>query len=151
MGAVFLRKLITALACASTIAVQAGNVFAANTAARSATTTKKLTKTIKTVFHGPLTKCHQWGPIQLDIYVTKTVTGTGAKAKVKLHVDDVTWPTYPDHTPKSKYINASALPLLRAETLTLQSAKLENISGATHTTVSWQISLQAALTQALKP
>ena len=66
----------------------------------------------------------------------------------------VDWPVYPTHTPKSKYINAQALPLLQEETMQLQAsagAKLENIAGATHTTVSWRESLQAALAQALKP
>ena len=66
----------------------------------------------------------------------------------------VDWPIYPDHTPKSKYINAQALPLLQQETMQLQAdagSKLQNISGATHTTVSWRESIQAALAQALKP
>ena len=83
--------------------------------------------------------------------VKKTTTGAGAQRKVKIKILDVATPTYPDHTPRSKYINAQALPLLTQEVLQLQSADLEIVSGATDTTMSWQTSLQAALAKALTP
>ena len=92
--------------------------------------------------------------MQLQLKVVKTeITGAG-KPKVSIKITDVSWPIYPDHTPKSKYINAQAMPLLQQETLQLQAAsgtKLVNISGATHTTVSWRESLQGALAKALTP
>jgi uncharacterized protein with FMN-binding domain len=82
--------------------------------------------------------------------VIKTVVGKN----VTIKITNVSWPTYPDHTPKSKYINAQALPLLQGEVMQLQASsgtKLENISGATNTTVSWRQSLQAALAKAETP
>ncbi len=95
------------------------------------------------------------GFIQLQLKVVKTeVTGANGKQQVSIKIADVSWPIYPDHTSKSKYINAQALPLLQQETLQLQASsgsKLVNISGATHTTVSWRDSLQAALAKALAP
>jgi len=104
---------------------------------------------------GPNVKCHQWGFMTVQLNVTKTVvTPTGGKPVVTIKITGVSWPIYPDHTPKSKYINAQALPLLQQETMALQAsagAKLQNISGATHTTVSWRISLQAALAKAETP
>ena len=69
------------------------------------------------------------------------VTSASGKPQVSIKITGVSWPIYPDHTPKSKYINAQALPLLQQETMQLQASsgtKLENISGATHTTVSWR-------------
>ena len=132
----------------------AGNALAVSRATESATSIKK--KVVSTVtVTGPSVKCHQWGFMEVRLKVVKTVvTSTTGKPKVSIKILAVDWPIYPDHTPKSKYINAQALPLLQQETMQLQAAagsKLQNISGATHTTVSWRESIQAALAQALKP
>jgi hypothetical protein len=92
--------------------------------------------------------------MEVRLKLVKTVVTGAGKPKVTIKITAVDWPIYPDHTPKSKYINAQALPLLQQETLQLQAdagKKLENISGATHTTVSWRLSLQAALAKALVP
>jgi hypothetical protein len=134
--------------------VWAGNALAVSRATESATSIKK--KVVSTVtVTGPSVKCHQWGFMEVRLKVVKTVvTSTTGKPKVSIKILAVDWPIYPDHTPKSKYINAQALPLLQQETMQLQAAagsKLQNISGATHTTVSWRESIQAALAQALKP
>jgi len=134
--------------------VWAGNALAVSGATESATSIKK--KVVSTVtVTGPSVKCHQWGFMEVRLKVVKTVvTSTTGKPKVSIKILAVDWPIYPDHTPKSKYINAQALPLLQQETMQLQAAagsKLQNISGATHTTVSWRESIQAALAQALKP
>ena len=57
------------------------------------------------------------------------------KPTVSIKITSVGWPVYPDHTPKSKYINAQALPLLQFETLKLQAIRpatdMPVISGAT--------------------
>jgi uncharacterized protein with FMN-binding domain len=79
---------------------------------------------------------------------------TGAKTSVSIKITGVSWPVFPNHTPRSIYINGQALPLLQQETLQLQSkaaTQLENISGASNSTVAWLTSLQAALIQAEKP
>jgi hypothetical protein len=134
--------------------VWAGNALAVSRATESATSIKK--KVVSTVtVTGPSVKCHQWGFMEVRLKVVKTVvTSTTGKPKVSIKILAVDWPIYPDHTPKSKYINAQAMPLLLQETLQLQASsgtKLVNISGATHTTVSWRESLQGALAKALTP
>jgi hypothetical protein len=135
------------------LAVWAGNAAALVRTAKAPTSIKKKVVSTVTVV-GTVEKCHQWGNMEVRLKLVKTVvTGTG-KPKVTIKITSVDWPIYPDHTPKSKYINAQALPLLQQETLQLQAdagKKLENISGATHTTVSWRLSLQAALAKALTP
>jgi hypothetical protein len=149
-----LRKSVMSLSCAVALFVQVGPSWALLRTSKTPTTTKK--KVVTTIkVDGPNTKCHQWGFMTVELHVIKTVTtGATGKPTVSIKITDVTWPIYPDHTPKSKYINAQALPLLKMETLQLQAlsgSKLENISGATHTTVSWRISLQAALAKAETP
>jgi hypothetical protein len=148
------RKSLVAIACSCVLLIWAGNAFALARTAKAPTTIKK--KVVKTVtVTGPSVKCHQWGDMQVQLTVVKTVVTNGsAKPVVSIKIIKVGWPIFPDHTPKSKYINAQALPLLQGETLQLQAlsgSKLENISGATHTTVSWRESLQAALAKALTP
>jgi hypothetical protein len=95
--------------------------------------------------------------MEVRLTVQKTVTTNGAKTTVTIKIpslSDISWPVFPNHTPRSRYINSQALPLLQQETFQLQAnaAKdLETIAGASNTTVSWQASLQAALLQAEKP
>ncbi len=149
-----LRKSLTVTFCFAVLFCMVGNAYALSRGAKSGTAIKKKVVTSETV-SGPSVKCHQWGFMVVQLKVVKTVVTTGtAKPKVSIKITSVNWPTYPDHTPKSKYINAQALPLLQTETLQLQASagtKLENISGATNTTVSWRASLQAALAKALTP
>ena len=149
-----LRKSLIVASCSAVLFVWAGNAFALVRTAKAPTTIKKKVVSNITVT-GPVVKCHQWGFMELQLKVVKTeVTGANGKPQVSIKITSVSWPIYPDHTPKSKYINAQALPLLQQETMQLQAssgAKLVNISGATHTTVSWRASLQAALAKALTP
>jgi uncharacterized protein with FMN-binding domain len=148
-----LQKSLIAVFCSAVLFVWTGEAFALAGSAKGPKTVKKKVVSNVTVL-GPVVKCHQWGYMQLQLKVVKTeITGAG-KPKVSIKITDVSWPTYPDHTPKSKYINAQAMPLLQQETLQLQASsgtKLVNISGATHTTVSWRQSLQGALAKALTP
>ena len=149
-----LRKTLTTVFCSAVLLALAGNAFALVQTAKTPTVAKKKVVSNITVT-GPNVKCHQWGFMTVQLHVTKTVvTPTGGKPVVTIKITGVSWPVYPDHTPKSKYINAQALPLLQQETMALQASagtKLQNISGATHTTVSWRISLQAALAKAETP
>jgi uncharacterized protein with FMN-binding domain len=149
-----LRKSLTAVFCSAVLLALAGNAFALSRTAKAPTAAKKKVVSNVTVT-GPSVKCHQWGFMEVQLHVQKTiVTSTGGKPKVTIKITGISWPIYPDHTPKSKYINAQALPLLQQETMTLQASagtKLENISGATHTTDSWRASLQAALLKAQTP
>jgi uncharacterized protein with FMN-binding domain len=149
-----LRLSLATFSCVAVLGLQSGSAFAVARASHANTTVKKKVVTNVTV-DGPSVKCHQWGFMEVELHVTKTVTTSASgKPKVSIKINSVSWPIYPDHTPKSKYINAQALPLLLQETMQLQASagtKLENISGATHTTVSWRASLQAALAKALTP
>ena len=148
-----LHKSLIAVSCSAVLFVWTADALALVRSAKAPTMLKKKVVSNVTVL-GPVVQCHKWGPIQLQLKVVKTeITGAG-KPKVSIKIADVSWPIYPDHTPKSVYINAQAMPLLKQETLQLQAAsgtKLVNISGATHTTVSWRESLQGALAKALTP
>ena len=57
---------------------------------------------------------------------------------------------YSYHTSRSQYIMSQALPLLRQEFLSAQSAKIQMISGATFTSQAFEQSLQSALLKAKK-
>jgi hypothetical protein len=133
---------------------QVGDALAVAKTEKAATREAKKVVTNVTV-DGPKIKCHQWGYMVVELKVTKTeTTAAGGKPVVKIHIDSVSWPGFPNHTPRSIYINQQALPLLQAETLQLQAAygaKLVNISGASNTTVSWRASLQGALLKAQTP
>jgi uncharacterized protein with FMN-binding domain len=75
----------------------------------------------------------RWGPVQV------TVTVTDGK------ITDVGVPVYPSGNGRDQEINAYALPVLRQETLTAQSAGIDTVSGATVTSEGYLQSLQAAL------
>ena len=74
-----------------------------------------------------------FGPVQVTITVTDG------------RITHVVVPTYPNGTWGDKMINASALPVLRRETLSAQSAEIDAVSGATVTSDGYKQSLQAAL------
>ena len=75
----------------------------------------------------------RWGPVQVTITVTDG------------RITDVSVPTYPDGNGRDAEINAYALPILRQETLSAQSADIDTVSGATVTSEGYLESLQAAL------
>lgn len=149
-----LQRSLIAVFCSAVLFAWTGDAFALVRSAKAPTAAKKKVVSNITVT-GPSVKCHQWGFMQVQLKVVKTeVTSASGKPQVSIKITGVSWPVYPTHTPKSVYINAQALPLLQQETMQLQAAsgtKLLNIAGATHTTVSWRQSLQAALAKALTP
>ena len=78
----------------------------------------------------------RWGPVQVAITVA-----TGKITEVKtLNV--------PMDRTKSVQINNHATPILRTESLTAQSATIDNVSGATYTSTGYAASLQSAIDQA---
>lgn len=149
-----MHKSPTALVCFVALAVVPADAFAAARTAKAPKAIEQRIVTTETVT-GPSVKCHQWGFMQVRLKVVKTEVGhPPGKPAVSIRITAVSWPVYPDHTPKSKYINAQALPLLQLETLKLQAksgADMPQISGATNTWTSWKQSLQAALLEAEKP
>ena len=78
----------------------------------------------------------RWGDVQVTITVTDG----------KITAVDV--PEYPTANGKDRQINAYALPILKQETLSAQSADIDMVSGATVTSEGYVESLQSALDQA---
>jgi uncharacterized protein with FMN-binding domain len=145
-----LRKTVTTLVVAAALAAPAGNVWAAINAPKIVAKKKVETLTIT----GPRAPCgpkNKWGDLQVRIKVQKTTTVTGVKTKVAIKILEIDFPVVSDHTYKTVYINKKALPILSEDVLNLQTANVENISGATDTVVSFKQTLQAALLQAKKP
>jgi len=75
----------------------------------------------------------RWGPVQVSITVSSG------------KITDVAVPTYPNNNGRDVEINSQALPILRQETLTKQSADIDAVSGATVTSDGYKESLQSAL------
>src|SRR5438128_956158 len=75
----------------------------------------------------------RWGPVQVSITVTNG------------KITSVSVPTYPHGNGRDQEINAYALPILRQETTSAQSADIDTVSGATVTSNGYKQSLQAAL------
>jgi uncharacterized protein with FMN-binding domain len=78
---------------------------------------------------------HKYGTLQITIVVSG-----GA-------ISDIRW-AYETSLPLSKTINADALPKLRTEALSLQSARVQTVSGATYTSGAYRTSLQSAIDKA---
>ena len=78
----------------------------------------------------------RWGDVQVTITVTDG----------KITAVDV--PEYPTANGKDRQINAYALPILKQETLSAESADIDMVSGATVTSEGYVESLQSALDQA---
>ncbi len=149
-----LRSSLTAVFCSAVLFSQVGDALALARSTKSETREAKKVVTNVTV-DGPVVKCHRWGFMEVQLKVTKTeTTGSTGKPVVSIKINSVAWPIFPNHTTRSIYINQQALPLLQGETLQYQASagtKLINIAGATHTTVAWRASLQAALLKAETP
>jgi len=75
----------------------------------------------------------RYGPVQVQVTISgKKITGV----KILQH---------PSGDDRSIQIAADALPQLRAETLTAQSARIDSVGGATYTSEGYRQSLQGAL------
>jgi FMN-binding domain len=75
----------------------------------------------------------RWGPVQVQ------VTITGGK------ITEITVLQQPKGNREDQQINSYALPQLREQVLTAQSANIDGVSGATVTSDGYRESLQAAL------
>ncbi|MFC8732764.1 FMN-binding protein [Luteimicrobium sp. NPDC057192] len=78
----------------------------------------------------------QWGPVQVSV----TVAGG--------NVTEVTVLQQPNGNGRDQQINSYALPILRQEALSAQSANIDMVSGATVTSQGYVSSLQSALDKA---
>ena len=106
------------------------------TTTTKATTTAKATATTKAkAFNGSVIDT-KFGPVQIQVQIT------GGK------ISEVAILQYPDSADRSVEINANALPTLRSESLSAQSASVHAVSGATYTSRGYVKSLQSAIDQA---
>ncbi|WP_410594866.1 FMN-binding protein [Amycolatopsis sp. lyj-23] len=78
----------------------------------------------------------RYGPVQVRI----TVAGG--------RITDSQAVEYPQESGRDVRINSAAVPELNQETLQVQSAQIDTVSGATYTSEGYQQSLQSALDQA---
>lgn len=78
----------------------------------------------------------RFGPVQVEV-----ITQGGRIADLKVL-------EYPNEARRSQFISEQALPMLREEVLSAQSANIDTISGATYTSDAYAQSLQAALDNA---
>ncbi|MFK0152886.1 FMN-binding protein [Streptomyces sp. NPDC090493] len=78
----------------------------------------------------------RWGPVQVKVTIKSG------------RITDVTAVQYPTDNPRDQEINQYALPQLRSEALSAQSASIDTVSGATYTSQGYQQSLQSALDSA---
>ena len=78
----------------------------------------------------------RWGPVQVQITVKdgKIVDAVGVQ--------------YPNGDRRSQWISQQAIPWLVEETLSEQIANVQNIGGATYTTMGWRQSLASAMQKA---
>jgi uncharacterized protein with FMN-binding domain len=75
----------------------------------------------------------RYGVVQVEVVITNGV------------ITEVTALQYPQSDRKDVQINSRAIPQLRAQVLSAQSAKIDGVSGATFTTDGYVTSLQSAL------
>ena len=128
-------------ATSATTAVNAAPTTAKATKATPTTTAKatpttKATATAKAkAFNGSVIDT-KFGPVQIQVQIT------GGK------ISEVAILQYPDSADRSVQINANALPTLRSESLSAQSASVHAVSGATYTSRGYVKSLQSAIDQA---
>jgi uncharacterized protein with FMN-binding domain len=75
----------------------------------------------------------RWGPVQVQVHLS------GGR------IVDVVALRVPDGNRRDREISAYAVPQLRQEALSAQSATIDTVSGATYTSGGYRESLQAAL------
>ena len=131
---------------ATSSAATTPSTAAATTPSATAATTPSTTASTDTTVAAEATAAVQafdgsvvqtrFGPVQVQVQITD-----GA-------ISDVAVIQYPDDDGKSVRINASALPTLRTEVLTAQSADVDTVSGATYTSDAYVASLQSAIDEA---
>jgi uncharacterized protein with FMN-binding domain len=120
------KRLVLIVGTTATLAVT--STLRSNAATKKTTAPAPGTEAVT----GPVVNT-RWGPVQVKILL----------ANHKL--TDITVPVYPNHKNRSIRINDRALPILHNEVLANQSAKIDNVSGATVTTIGYVGSLQQAI------
>ncbi len=128
-------RATTVTAVKTTATTPAATTPAATTPAPTtpaATATAKADATAGGTFTGAVSS-NRWGPVQVKITIAAG------------QITNVRAIQTPASKPKSVRINDRAVPMLKSEALTAQSAQINTISGATYTSDSYALSLQSAL------
>src|ERR1700730_11049479 len=142
-----MRKLVlSALGAYAFLVPVADGMAAGRSAIRATSGSKHGTKTVTRTFVGQTAQAGQWGGVQIS--VTRQTRTTSGKKATSRYID--LGGQYNYHTDRSQFIMAQALPLLRQEFLSTQSANVQMISGATLTSQAFEQSLQSALLKAHK-
>lgn len=97
-------------------------------------------------------------PVHRSGYADGTYTGSVADAYYGLvqvsvtisngAINDVSFLKYPNDRQTSIEVNSQAMPILKSEAISAQSARVDAVSGATETSGAFRESLSAALAQA---
>ena len=128
----WLLSTVAAVVLLFTYKTSTGGGATATAAAATAPTTNPTSGTGGSTYQGAVAQT-QWGPVQV------TITVSNGK------ITSVAVPTYPTGNGRDQEINASALPVLKQETLSAQSANIATVSGATVTSNGYKQSLQSAI------
>ena len=135
---------LTSSSTASTLNVSGGSTKASSSqttsASASGSTKAAATQSASTGAGAATTRSAVGSDAQYpygDIEVKVTMTGT--------KLVDVTVVKHDVTDPRSQMIDQIAVPELRSQALSLQSAKLDGVSGASYTSAAYEQSLQSAL------
>src|SRR4051812_34408416 len=126
------RTKLAAALSAGALTLPVANAVAATRNATTQTAKKTVTRTVT----GTAVEASRWGTVQVKI--TARVTTSGGKKTIK-YLD--LGGSYSYHTDRSQYIMSQSLPMLRQEFLSVQSANLQLVSGATDTSDAFRQSL----------
>jgi uncharacterized protein with FMN-binding domain len=107
--------------------------------------TKASKRVVVKKYTGASAEADRWGSVQV-IVTSRTTIASGSKKVTRKYTD--LGGSYTYHTSRSQYIMSQALPRLRQEFLTAQSANVQMVSGATYTSEAFIQSLQSALLKA---
>ncbi len=140
-----MRKIMTATLSVYALALPVTGLAAARATHRATAT--PLAKTVTRKLTGISAQAGQWGNVQ--VVVTQKTTAASSSKRASSRFIDLGG-QYSYHTSRSQFIMAQALPILRQEFLTAQSAKIQLVSGATFTSDAFEQSLQSALLRAAK-
>lgn len=119
------------------------------TSAAATTTSKTTTGTATT----PSTTTASSGTYKDGSYTGTTASNYFDNIQVAIvisggKITDITTPTLYGDTGRSQSINSYAVPQLKDQALSSQSASIDGVSGASYTTQAYEQSLQSALDQA---
>jgi len=140
-----MRKIITATLSIYALALPVTGLAAVRVANRATAT--PLAKAVTRKLTGISAQAGQWGSVQV-VLTQKTTAASSSKRASSRFID--LGGQYSYHTSRSQFIMTQALPLLRQEFLSAQSAHIQLISGATLTSEAFEQSLQSALLRAAK-